>query len=147
MHNQCMRCGNPFDRDLTRCPHCSYDVRESRATAITIRNCNVKINMPDAESAREHLRVELDRAARDGVRVVKLVHGYGSSGKGGKLRHVIRRVLNAMCRSGALSAFIIGEEWSPGNTAAKSLIRKFPKLRTDSDYNRRNPGITLAILS
>ena len=49
------------------------------------RVINVKADLPALEEARRLVIEEIKRAKRDGVRVLKIIHGYGSTGKGGTL--------------------------------------------------------------
>jgi hypothetical protein len=51
---------------------------------------------------------------RKGVNVLKLIHGYGSSGRGGKLRTALRSVLRQRAKQGTLGRIVEGEVWSMG---------------------------------
>lgn len=45
---------------------------------------NIKSDMPTVEEARKRLLTELQRAKAKGAKAMKLIHGYGSSGVGGR---------------------------------------------------------------
>ena len=111
-----------------------------------IREFNVKATMPAVEEARRLLLDELASARAGGAGVVKVIHGYGSSGVGGKLRGAVRRSLALRRKEGAIKNFIAGEDWSLFNEEARSLCDRFPALRDDPDYSRENPGITIVEL-
>jgi hypothetical protein len=111
-----------------------------------IREINVKATMPTVEEARRHLLHELDAAKAGGVRVLKVIHGYGSSGVGGKLRGALRRSLALRKGEGTIKGFITGEDWNLFNEEARALCDRFPTLRDDPDYSRENPGITIVEL-
>ena len=52
--------------------------------------------MPTVAQALQHLDRELARARQAGCGVVKLVHGYGSTGAGGEIRVAVQRRLAEM---------------------------------------------------
>ena len=53
---------------------------------------NLEAGMPTVDMARTHLNMTLRSAKANRVKVLKLIHGYGSSGKGGAIRQRKRRV-------------------------------------------------------
>jgi hypothetical protein len=108
-----------------------------------IREVNVKATMPTVEEARRHLLDELAAAKTGGVRILKIIHGYGSSGVGGRLRGALRRSLALRKKEGGIKGFIAGEEWGLFNEEARALCDRYPALRDDPDYSRENPGITI----
>lgn len=112
----------------------------------SIREVNIKATMPTVEEARRHLLDELASAKAGGIRILKVIHGYGSSGVGGKLRGALRRSLALRKKEGAIKNFIAGEDWSLFNEEARALCDRFPALRDDPDYSRENPGITIVEL-
>src|SRR5271165_971286 len=63
-----------------------------------IRTVIVKEGMPSVEQARARLQTELLSARQSGVRVLKLVHGYGSSGIGGDLRISLQSTLSQLAQ-------------------------------------------------
>lgn len=111
-----------------------------------IRVLNVKAGLPTVQEARAKLNAELDKAGRGGVVVLKVVHGYGSSGVGGALRDAIRRSLRKRRKEGKIRAFIIGEKWSVFDETARQLLEECPELEKDPDLNGYNEGITLVLM-
>jgi DNA-nicking Smr family endonuclease len=52
---------------------------------------NIEAGMPTVEQeARQILISELKQAKNSGLSAVKVIHGYGSAGKGGALRGALR---------------------------------------------------------
>jgi DNA-nicking Smr family endonuclease len=49
------------------------------------RTYNVEAGMPTLDEARRLVIEEIKRAKREKMKVLKVIHGYGSSGKGGAL--------------------------------------------------------------
>lgn len=111
-----------------------------------LRELNIKASMPTVDEARRILLESLQTAKAGGVWVLKVIHGHGSTGVGGKLRGALRRSLELRKREGAIRGFIKGEEWGLFNEEARALCDRFPSLREDADYNRENPGITIVEL-
>jgi hypothetical protein len=112
----------------------------------TLREVNIKAGMPTVDEARRILLEQIQTARMSGVRLLKLIHGYGSSGVGGKLRGALRRSLALRKKEGAIKGFIQGEEWTLFNEEARVLCERYPFLRDDPDYSRENPGITIVEL-
>lgn len=112
----------------------------------TIREVNIKASMPSVDEARRILLEAIETAKAGGVPLLKVIHGYGSSGVGGKLRGALRRSLALRKKEGGIRGFIRGEEWGLFNEEARALCNRFPFLRDDPDYNRENAGITIVEL-
>ncbi len=56
------------------------------------------------------------------VKVLKLIHGYDSTGRGGKIRIGIRNELATMQRRGLIKDYIPGEEFGPNPSAVKRIL-------------------------
>jgi hypothetical protein len=102
--------------------------------------------MPTVSEALQRLDRELSRARQSGCEVLKLVHGYGSSGAGGEIRIAAQRRLTEMAGRGEIRACIFGENWAQSDEQAWALINTRPELKQDPDLGRRNQGITIAVL-
>jgi Smr domain len=111
-----------------------------------IRVVNLEEGFPTRDQACQKLEAALARARKDGVAVLKLIHGYGSSGAGGVLRFAIRGFLRQRKDKGEIAAFVNGESWSSFDERSKLLFAKAPELILDSDVGRGNKGITLVLL-
>ena len=53
-----------------------------------------------------------------GVRIFKVVHGYGSSGVGGKIRRRVRTGAAKLVEAGKLKGVVFGEDWGPFSATA-----------------------------
>jgi hypothetical protein len=107
---------------------------------------NIEAGFPTIDEARQHLLAELRQAKQSGVVAVKIIHGYGSTGKGGALRGALRTSLLRRKKEGLVSRVIFGEKWSVFEEDARYAIEHCPELRSDRDLNRSNEGITIAVL-
>ncbi len=104
---------------------------------------NIKDAMPTAEAAWTHLQGAIDGARLRGVRLLKVVHGYGSSGAGGKIRRRVRTGASKLVEAGKLKGVVFGEDWGPFSSTARGWVDTVPALRNDADYGQGNEGITL----
>jgi len=102
--------------------------------------------MPTVSEALQHLDRELSRARQTGCGVLKLIHGYGSSGAGGEIRVAAQKRLVEMKGRGEIRACIFGENWTKSDEQAWALINARPELKQDADLGRRNLGITIVVL-
>ncbi|MFI3129439.1 MAG: Smr/MutS family protein [Bacillota bacterium] len=102
---------------------------------------NLEENYPTVAEAMELLQGEIKWAKQSGTECMYIIHGYGSSGVGGAIRHKARQWLNAQVRNGNLKAVIPGEEFNVFNSDVVYLMGKYGNLY---DLARRhNPGATI----
>ena len=107
------------------------------------RTFNVEADLPTLDEARKRVIDEIRGARREGVRVLKVIHGYGSSGKGGKLCVGLRKSFLLRKKEGLIKDFFPGEDFSIFNDATLSLLDAVPELRGDPDLNATNEGVTV----
>lgn len=112
-----------------------------------MRTVQIKAGAPTVDEARRKLLSEMESARRAGVRVMKVVHGWGSSGEGGVLGPAIRRSLRLRVKEGRARSVVPGERFSTDTLEGRELVSRHPELRRDPDFNRGNPGMTLVELS
>jgi len=146
----CPTCGNKVDPGLSRCIFCDTDLEAKATTVIEPRrlykSVNIEYGRPVVESALKRMQNELDQARLDGVKVLTLIHGYGASGKGGKIRVECRKSLDYLLQKGIVKKVVHGEHFHKNSGMGKSLVRQYPDLKQycRSDFN--NPGITVVEL-
>jgi hypothetical protein len=114
--------------------------------ASSMRFIDLEIGRPTVFQALGQLNYELGVARREGSEVVKLIHGYGSSGHGGDIRVAVQRRLVEMARDGQIRTCIFGEDWSKSNEQTWSLLQARPELKQDKHLGRKNLGITVVVL-
>ena len=107
-----------------------------------LRTIDVKAGMPLVEEGLARLERDLTRAMQAGVRVVRVIHGYGSTGKGGKLRDACRVFLRRMLKAGQITSVLPGEEYSRATNLGRNLMSRCPDLRNSERSDSQNPGIT-----
>jgi adenosylmethionine-8-amino-7-oxononanoate aminotransferase len=113
---------------------------------VAIKAVNLKSDMPQVHQALQQLERELARARQEKTKLLKLVHGYGSTGAGGDIRIAVQKRLLEMTQDGQIRACIFGENWSKSDDVAWKLLQSHPELKSDSDLGRRNQGITIVLL-
>ena len=114
--------------------------------AATIKTVIVKEGMPSVEQARARLHSEITIAQRSGVKFLKIVHGYGSSGVGGDLRIALQSTLRQMASKKEIHDCIYGENWRTSDERTWELLKRLPELKADSDLGKGNKGITIVLL-
>ena len=131
--------------------HCSISTRlicQWRiASTVGDRTINLETGLPSIDEARRLLLAEMEAARKAGIRVLKVVHGWGSSGQGGKLGPAIRKSLRLRIKEGKAASLVPGERFSSDTLEGRALLERHPALRHDRDLNRANPGITMVELS
>jgi hypothetical protein len=107
---------------------------------------NLKADMPQVDEALQRLGQELALARQEKQTILKLVHGYGSTGAGGDIRMAVQRRLHDLVEAGQIRGCIFGEQWSKTNDATWRLLQAQSALKSDPDLGRRNQGITVVLL-
>ncbi|MGA3125201.1 MAG: hypothetical protein ABSD13_00675 [Candidatus Korobacteraceae bacterium] len=110
------------------------------------RIVNLEEGRPTVNAALLRLDHALSGARADGVLLLKLIHGYGSSGVGGRLREEIWKALDRLKRDGVISGFIPGEDFRLSDEATWALVKRDKAIKEDRDFGRGNRGITMVVL-
>src|SRR6266851_3917975 len=108
-----------------------------------IRTFNVEAGLPTLDEARRLVIDEITQTKREGVKVLKVIHGYGSSGTGGKLCVGLRKSFGLRRKEGIIKDFIPGEVFSIFNDTVLNLLEVVPELRGDPDLGATNEGVTI----
>lgn len=107
---------------------------------------NLESDKPSAEAALKKMKLELMTLRRIGVTRVKIIHGYGSTGKGGSIRNAVRAELLEQAREKKIKAFCPGEMFGPFERQGRTILELDAAFRNDSDWARCNDGVTLVAL-
>ena len=144
----CEICGNEVDPTGGQCPFCQAE-RASGTVGIggpLHRVVNLEKGKPAVQQALDRLAVVVLHGRREGYKALTLIHGYGSTGKGGAIKEAVRQHLQFLHQQGTVRTIIFGEEFEGRSGRGRQLLRCFPFLAEHRDLNRANPGITLIIL-
>lgn len=104
---------------------------------------NLEAGLPTVEQALERLERDLREARACEAKVVRIIHGYGSSGRGGKIRDAVRRELGRKLALGEVRAVVPGESYSSTTNSGRDLLSRFKELNTTERSDKSNPGLTL----
>jgi len=77
------------------------------------------------------------------AKVVRVINGYGSSGRGGKIRDAVRRELGRKLARGEVRAVVPSENYSPTTNVGRDLLSRFRELKTTERSDSLNPGLTI----
>ena len=128
-----------------QCPHCS-------STALPILSSdtielNIKQDGPYVEEALERLTEYLRKSVAIGIKAIVLIHGYGSSGEGGRIKWAIHDALENNRYSDRVDEYYFGEDVAYGSQAYHALHKRRPGLkRYLKRFKEGNAGMTVLLL-
>ena len=143
-NNECPVCGNARPL-LGICPFC--ETSEPPTALNDVTTINIERGKPTIDDALDRLTQYL-RALEDigGIKAVIVIHGYGSSGKGGGIRTAVRQALDHAFYADRVSEYYFGEDLGVGSSAFHSVIKRRPNLKDHLRLKAGNPGMTLLLL-
>ena len=104
---------------------------------------NLKEDMPSVELALAQFEIELESAKAAGIKLIKIIHGYGSNGQGGKICIELRKLLAKFKKEKIISNFMLGNNWNLYNDEARRVIID---NKIVDNFPNANPGITIVIV-
>ena len=108
------------------------------------KEINIKQEMPTASEAMSYLQDCISILKKEKYDVVLIIHGYGSSGKGGAICQKARQWLKAQEKNGKVKKVIFGEDFTIFNFYALNLKNKCKELEQLLDIC--NNGVTVVEL-
>ena len=121
-------------------------IRKSSPRRALIADLNLEEGMPTVEEAVGRMMIGFQELRASGVRLVRVIHGYGSTGRGGKICVGVRKELSALKARRRIREFAAGEDFGPFSAESRLIAEKYPEAVRDPDYGRGNPGITVVML-
>ena len=110
-----------------------------------MRIFNLKELAASKEDSVILLEMFIEESKLMGESVIKILHGYGSHGKGGVLFSAVREKLTILQRQNKIKTFFGGGKWNLLDHDTVDALLK-DKSIVDEDLNRSNPGITIVVL-
>lgn len=107
---------------------------------------NLEAGLPTVEEALGNLDVGISLAKAAGYPALKVIHGYGSSGVGGRLKRGIHAALARLTAEGRIREWVSGEDWDLFDVRALAILGSAPGAETDPDLGRGNGGVSLVLL-
>ncbi len=141
---ECAECGNPRGL-MGPCQHCaSEELPEAFVDTIEI---NIKRGLPTVEEALEQLTEYLRMASELGIKAIILIHGYGSSGEGGRIKRAIHDALENNHYADRVEEYFFGEQVPYGSGACQALLKQRPGLKQYlKHFKAGNAGMTVLLL-
>ena len=102
---------------------------------------NIERGKPYVEDALYELETQIRKAAQKGEEILVIIHGYGSTGKGGKIGKATRELLQDYEREGQIELFVKGEDFDMFNEKARKI--KNIDDNTLKYYGKGNYGISI----
>ena len=137
---QCPECGMlvPF-AGVRECPKCEADLfAEPTADKGKVKRVNLEHGHPTVDVAMRRFDRALDQARAKGSSYLALIHGYGSSGRGGAIKEAVTDHLRVLRNRNVLGNVLPGE----------TLNRRhwiFKKTDLDQSFSG-NKGVTILVL-
>lgn len=111
--------------------------------SVRVKEVNLERGLPTVDLALKEMINQLTTYKRQGYRAIILIHGYGSSGTGGKIKIAVRAKLKDPSLSGIVRKFCGGEDWVNNK---RSMLDVCNQLRDFESRVSGNPGVTVVIL-
>ena len=108
-----------------------------------LRLINLKEGGYTVDHAIKMVEIEIEQAKKEGIVALKVLHGYGSHGRGGAILKELRRVLPIWKRHGFVVNYFGGDKWSLFDENTKAILCKDKSIYGDCDFENGNPGITI----
>ena len=141
---QCPECGN--SRGLfNQCPHCKTSLPPILATDTV--EFNIKVGNPSVEEALDKLTQKIREFQELGIRAIVLIHGYGSSGQGGRIKWAIHDALENNQYADRVEEYYFGEQVPFGSQICQALLKQRPGLKQYlNHFKAGNAGMTILLL-
>lgn len=107
---------------------------------------NLKDNMPPVDIALCNMELEIEVAKVSGIKAIKFIHGYGSSGVGGLICKAVRERLFSLKKQRIIKDYIFGEDWNLENPKCFKLITSLKDGYDGEDLNHSNAGMTVVFV-
>ena len=141
---ECAECGNPRFL-MGSCQHCGST--ELPSVFVDVTEFNIKQGFPNVEEALDHLTEYLRAAYELGLKAIVLIHGYGSSGEGGRIKWAIHAALENNRFADRVEEYFYGENVPYASPAYQDLLKKRPGLkRYLKHFKAGNAGMTVLLL-
>lgn len=148
----CDFCGNPVNDNAITCPYCAHPLsilRKKTFVAKKVLILNIEAGKPFVKEALQKFDLALKSVSSQNIGIIKIIHGYGSSGTGGHIKIALRQHLKTLQINKIIKGFITGETYSKSSNTTiynQKLIDCYPELAETLHADKYNPGITFVEL-
>jgi hypothetical protein len=141
---ECSVCGNA--RPVTgECPFCNTAIAPLAHSDTDV--INLELDSPTSDEALDRLTHYIRAASEAQIRALVVIHGYGSSGKGGNIRKKVREALEHNYFADRVSEYYHGEDLRHQSDLYRDVIKRRPALKKHFKlFKEGNAGMTLLIM-
>jgi hypothetical protein len=127
---------------FNQCPHCDSD------SLPILSSDTIELNIKqDGPYVDERLTDYLRKSQELGIKAIILIHGYGSSGEGGRIKWAIHDALENNRYSDRVDEYHFGEDVAFGSEAYHLLLKRRPGLKPYlKRFKEGNSGMTVLLL-
>lgn len=111
-----------------------------------IRTINIKENNPNADYAMFLIDEEIKYSKAVGNRVVIIIHGYGSHGRGGTIKEYVKEYLPILKKKAIITDYVFGENWGEFNETRKKICDIAPEIILKENLSRLNAGVSVILI-
>lgn len=108
-----------------------------------MKTINIEFGYPTCDQALIALKNAVLTERRLGTKNIKIIHGYGSNGTGGKIKQAVSQELRRYVQNGTIRMYCHGERFDSNHEEGIRISTRYPAVKGDSDWNRDNNGITV----
>ncbi len=105
---------------------------------------NIKSEGQTVSQAIGEFLLALDRAKFCKTKIIKVITGYGSHGKGGEIKKELQKLLFNLKRAEKISEYYPCERLTKNEL--HTLCVEFPDLILDTEISSYNSGVTVVLL-
>ena len=92
------------------------------------------------------VELEIENAKLADEVAIKVLHGYGSHGKGGAILVALRQRLRQLKKKKVIVDYFGGDKWNVFDSTTNEILNKDKSIYNDEDMGKANPGITIIVL-
>ena len=141
---ECPDCGNTRTI-FNECPHCGSATQPILSGDVV--ELNIKNGAPTVDEALDRLTENIRHFQELGIKAIVLIHGYGSSGEGGRIKWAIHDALEHNRFADRVEEYFFGEQVPFGSPLYRSLLERRPGLkRYLRHFKGGNAGMTVLLL-
>ena len=112
-----------------------------------IQKLNLESFYPTVEEALALITREIETLKLNpDTKILKVVHGYGSKGVGGKIKEALPQLLNTLKTQKKIEWWVNNSNFGVLSKNYKEYSKKYPEIILDNDLKNFNPGITIIFL-
>jgi len=111
-----------------------------------IRVVNIKKDNPNSDYALFLLDEEIKYSRAVGNRIIIVIHGYGSHGKGGVIKEAVKNYLPLLKKKHVITDYVFGENWGNINESTVRMTLICPQLMVDENLHGNNSGVSVILV-